>query len=76
MALYIETTESKKTIKWHTGGKSLKDAVGDSAFVVSVQADGDELDMIIRKVDGIRKVYGQRVVSWFGSDARFLVENL
>ncbi len=76
MALFVETTESPKGIEWHLGGKDLVNTVGDSAFVVSVQADGDELYLISDRIDGIRFNRKKRSNKWFGDDARFIVENL
>lgn len=76
MALFVETTESERLIEWHVGDNKLGDIVGDSAFTVMVQADGDELAVINDEIQGVRKAYKKRVVRWFGEDARFIVENL
>lgn len=78
MALFVTITESKQPItQWNIGvAARLRDVVGDSGFTVSVQADGDELAMIQCNLDGIRKAPKQRVVTWHGDDARFIVENL
>ena len=76
MALFVETTESTRPIGWHVGGSKLKDVVGDPAFTVSVQADGDELVLIMATIIGIRLAPTARVMTWHGEDARFIVENL
>ena len=76
MALFVETKYGKTLIEWHVGGEKLGDIVGEPEFVVSVQADGDELAVINDEIQGVRKAYKKRVVRWSGEDARFIAENL
>lgn len=75
MTLYVENTENDKITAWHVGGEKLGDIVRGQ-FVVSVQADGDELDLINDTIEGIPKNRKQRCVRWSGENACFIVENL
>ena len=75
MALYVENTENDKITEWHVGGEKLSHLIMPQ-FVVSVQADGDELLYISRWIDGIRFNRRANVNIWTGADAVFIVNNL
>lgn len=44
--------------------------------VIDVQADGDELEYILRHFKGIPRHNSKRVQTWFGDHAKFIVEHL
>ena len=49
---------------------------GTARGVESVQADGDELEYIMKNFAGIPTCVNNRVVSWYGDHAKFIVGNL
>jgi hypothetical protein len=57
--------------KWWVGMKNTTDA----SAVASVQADGDELEKILRETNVIRSTV-KRVQTWYGTDAQFIVRNV
>jgi hypothetical protein len=73
--LYITTKNEfgKFTGTWHVGARCL--AV-DVHTVVEVQADGDELALIVAMSDGtLPRAAAKRVVSYYGDHAKFIVGN-
>ena len=44
--------------------------------VLSVQADCDELQLILEEISGIPHHANRRVQRWYGDDAKFIVANL
>jgi hypothetical protein len=79
--LYIKIAESEQTraheVEVHVGGTSYRD---QAEHVISVQADGDELQLIRDECGGrwesLPDVVNKRVVNWYGDDAKFIVGNL
>lgn len=49
---------------------------GTASGVAAVVADGDELEYIIKNFAGIPTCVHNRVVSWYGDHAKFIVGNL
>lgn len=72
--LYINIIAGEKT--WHVGSGPVRDIVHPDN-VISIQADGDELDLICERfgVAAIRP-RGSNVVRWYGDTAKFIVGNL
>jgi len=72
--LYIDM-DGRKTIKWHVGTETPTGAARD---VVSIQADGDELEYISDKFGLVAAPppKGQKVVIYYGEQARFIIGNL
>jgi len=77
MALDIETKTAygRKWQSLRVGSHPATHDGIDVREVVSVSADGDELEKIRREITGI-PMSTKRVVTWFGDDARFIVANL
>ena len=75
MTLYVQSSGFSER-QWHIGGGLLRNAVVVE-HVQSIQADGDELDYISDKF-GIAALVprGERVVRYYGDQARFIVGNL
>jgi hypothetical protein len=71
MALYVVTNDNDEN-QWHVGERKLDIA---AKYVIEIQADGDELEKIKREVAGI-PMTNQRVVRWFGDDAKFIYANI
>lgn len=72
--LYIVDTRGREII-WHVG-KPLPVIHDILSNIVSVQADGDELEHVRDTISGIPDRKDARVVSWFGDHARFIAGNL
>jgi hypothetical protein len=78
MSLFVDSTYkgSEYSKEYHVG-ESIQE---DPRYVTAVQADGDELWLIMDTLDGlpsINKNKGRtRVVSWHGDFAKFIVANL
>ena len=72
--LYINTAAGEQT--WHVGSGHVR-AIVDPANVISIQADGDELDAITDKfgVAAVRPT-GCLAVCYYGDQAKFIVGNL
>lgn len=51
-------------------------AGGNPADVIEIQADGEELKLILDNVTGIPKCEGRRTVNWYGDDAKFIASYL
>lgn len=80
MALFI-TLNDGHTIEWHVTENcpeiwQPEDKKKPRRFVTEVQADGHELEFLQKKFQGIPMVFNRRIVTWFGSDAQFIVVNL
>ena len=78
MSLDIETKNAygRKWASWHVGtfAPPTHDGV-DVHEVVSVSADGHELEKIRAEITGI-PMSKKRLVTWYGDDAKFIVANL
>lgn len=77
MALYIKVL-NYQTIEWHVGEKINSSKLPQSKRewdCMVVQADGDELEYVLRTFKGIRSC-DNRVIRWAGDDATFIVSNL
>ena len=72
--LYIKFNNGSDR-EWHVG-RGNKEIKKYSVEVSSIQADGDELEHIEDKFNNIPTVKSERVVTWFGDDAKFIVANL
>lgn len=87
--LYIDTEYNGnfKEQKWHVG-EPVPIMALQVRYVIEVQADGDELDYLMRRFpfvvnnmpkemspDNIRWV-PSKVVRWYGDQARFIIGNL
>ena len=59
------------------GHGSMKPHAHLAKYVAEVQADGDELEIIMARFPYLkdRVPTAQRVVRWFGDEAKFLVAN-
>lgn len=69
-----DRVDSGKEFQWHVGSGPFPK---NSREVDMVQADGDELDEIYaQNIGGIHMAPHNRVVKWYGDDARFIVGNL
>ena len=78
MALYITFKHNDgrlNKIEWHIGQPSLSELF-NSDNVISVQADGDELEHINRFMLNLPKCIIKQVVTWKDGFARFIVDNL
>lgn len=64
--------------RWHIGTKfdTWDQSLERLKLLVEVQADGDELDFISVQYSNIPMVARNRIVRWFGDDAKFIVANL
>ena len=69
--LYVMTEHSE--ISWTVGTKFPLD---DCRAIVEIQADGPELSLICKQIDGIPKTHQSNKTSWFGDDAKFIVQYL
>jgi len=60
---------------WRHVGPHMKHAFNSdiAANVVYVQADGDELDCIVRQVENLPYNKTKRIQTWFGDMAQFLL---
>lgn len=72
--LYIKLPEGESTT-WYTGERCPV-AFADIKNVEEIQADGGELDLILRVCQNIPVVTTTNVMRWFGDDARFIVANV
>lgn len=74
--LHIILDDADRTlhVTWHVG-QSMPIAYANVPLVREIQADNDELDRIRRQISNV-PTCNQRVVRWFGDDARFIVANL
>ena len=64
---------------WHLGTGNLPYIQGyPVSDVESVQADGDELDYVLRRFENLCRTcdVSLRVVYWYGDTAQFIVGNL
>jgi hypothetical protein len=61
---------------WHVGEYNIKLTSSDLSRVSCVQADGDELDYILRNFKNIPVSTNVTVVRWFGDVAKFIAANL
>lgn len=77
MAAFITvvTDEDVVIVSWHVGDKMLgrRSPYQD---VTRIDADGQELEHILRYCSNIPVVKMQRVVIWNGETARFIYDNL
>lgn len=48
----------------------------DGESVISIQADGDELDEIFLRIGGIPFSKAKRVQTWYDSFAQFILDNV
>jgi len=67
--------EDHRELTWHTG-EPFPVRGRDVRLVVEIQADGEELDTIIRQITGIPQTVFKSSRRWFGDDARFIAANL
>lgn len=79
MALYFTTQINapsgyKAEHNWHVGEN--KRRLDDDETVIELQADGDELDEILLRIEGIPVAKHKRVMIWRGDIAQFIWENL
>ena len=76
MVAYIEYTEGPAR-KWYVGQEAgpLQDSYNINR-TVAIQADGDELENIMRRFANIPRVTPNRVVTWYGDTAKFIVKHL
>ena len=72
--LYIKFNNGSDR-EWYVG-RGPKEIKKYSLEVSSVQADGDELEHIKDKFKNIPLSIVERVVTWFGDNAKFIVANL
>lgn len=75
----FEDEDSGATITWHVGDKIHANFIDHARLVISVQADCDELDWIIRQFtrpDGqvTIPISNTRVVRWYGDIAKQIAE--
>lgn len=65
--------------RWHVDD-ALPFPSSNVEFVVEVQADGHELELILFRYPGLphvlRDIPGSKVQRWFGDQAKFIVANL
>lgn len=61
-------------IHWHRGESLPSDL--NIHQVVEVQADGEELEMILLRQENLPVPNRGRVMRWFGDHAKFIVANL
>lgn len=77
MSLYIVLTKVRKypshEIEWHVGESNYISVIIDDIHYV--QADGDELNYILRKITNIPMAQ-QGAIKWYGDHAKFIVGNL
>lgn len=70
--MYITT--KTKDITWHVG-EFFDIPTREVDNVICVQADGDELDLILRTMKNLPTSH-RHVVRWFGDHAKFIAANL
>lgn len=73
MSFYIET-ENGKNFTWHIKGKPKENDLGGKPKIILLQADGDELEIIINHFKNIPHSYG--ICTWRGELAQFIYDNL
>jgi hypothetical protein len=59
--------------EWHIGEPG---PMKSTDIITSIQADGDELSLIIREFQSIPVRFRKPVVRWFGENAKFIAFNL
>ena len=74
MALYIKEHPSYQHV-WHVGEEAPKFAVSYINDISWVQANGDELAAIMDQFGNLPRS-SNRVVTWYGDHAKFIVANL
>lgn len=72
---YNGTVETSNEKYWHIGERNPVE-YQEIRQVVEVQADGDELEYILKHFKGIPTVDNCSVVRWFGDDAKFIANHL
>lgn len=72
--LYIELPELQSAT-WHTG-EPCPVPFANIKNVEEIQADGGELELILRVCQNIPVATTTNVMRWFGDDARFIVANV
>ena len=71
--------DNQTTITWHVGESSPIDDLGstlDTNNIVSVRADGAELDYLEHYYPSLPFMVGNKVQRWYGDHAKFIVGNL
>ncbi len=74
-ATYTINGEQKSTV-WYAGTNTTElNVIG--SFVTHLQADGEELQYLLRVFENIPRCNNHRLVySWFGDHARFIAANI
>lgn len=66
--LYVQTAD--REVSWHVGNSATGLVAG---MVTEIQADGDELEKILRMCEGIPNSH-KSVQTWYGDHARFIAK--
>lgn len=79
---FDEDASAGEEVEWRVGEEvgraralTWNDYMQDPSIGVCVQADCDELEKILRNVEGIPRTKA-RVQKWYGDDARFIIANI
>ena len=70
MAMYVEFKNGSESV-YHVGSQK---KIPSPREVVSIQADGDELEKIQLTMT-LSRISSKRVVTWVGDDAQFIAAN-
>lgn len=72
--LYIMLS-NKVERSWHLD-QPYCNLLDDINLVTEIQADGDELDWVLKNIAGIPYCATKRVMSWYGDHAKFIANCL
>jgi len=76
MVAYIEYAAGPVRT-WYIGQKTeLLQEDHEINRTLAIQADGNELEYILRKFTNIPMVVDKRVMTWYGDTAKFIVKHL
>lgn len=73
MAIEVKRSSNASTTRWLIGDWKMNQWVASE--IEYIEASGDELEKILREIDGIPKCKSSSV-RWFGDDAKFIMSNL